>query len=331
MNRRWLVLLVIVVAVSSAIIGYNMLATPRRENVPVRYPTAMHASIIIASSSDLTRPGVGSGCECVRSGSGQEQDPYVISDWIVNSTGDVGLAVAGTKEHILILRVELRDASGSNTGIAINEAENIVIDDCKITGYLNGIYAFDSSGIEVVNSTISGNDDGMQLEASHDNRIINNRLDDNRGIGLFVRGSQNIVTDNSVSRNGFGGVNVDGTAGPANENQIEHNVVSDNEVYGIAMWRGVGNVLRSNTVTSNRKVGIMLTDQSTKNLIESNTVSANSGSGIALIDGSTGNTIQGNVAKANGDGINDFDLYDAVSGNIWKDNTYGTKEPETLG
>jgi parallel beta-helix repeat protein len=73
----------------------------------------------------------------------------------------------------------------------------------------------------------------------------------------------------------------------------------------------------------------MLTDDSTKNLVEANNVTKNGGSGIIIMESSE-NTIRQNFAKGNGDGVKDFDLYDMGSGNVWQNNTYGTKKPDSI-
>jgi parallel beta-helix repeat protein len=242
-----------------------------------------------------------------------------------------GIIISETSAHIVVARVELHGASLDRNGLYFYNVANVIVRDCRISGYLNGISAFGSSNLEFTNNTVTRNGYGIVLETSDSNKLIANRFDGNTEIGIFVRASSNLVKDNSATGNGFGGINVDGTAGPANENQLEGNIVSDNEVYGIGVWRGGHNVLKQNKVTHNKIVGIMLTDQSTNNTIEANIVSNNTGSGITLIDGSSGNTIRGNMARGNGDGINYFDLYDAVLGNIWQNNTYDTKKPESIG
>jgi parallel beta-helix repeat protein len=184
--------------------------------------------------------------------------------------------------------------------------------------------------MEFINDTITGNQYGIQLEASSNSELLGNRIEENRELGIFLRGSNTILRDNSVMRNAWGGINVDGTTGLANANQIEGNVVSDNGDFGIGLWQGTNNVFRSNTVIHNYDVGIMVTDGSTKNLVEANNVTKNGGSGIIIIGGSSGNTIRQNTAKGNGDGVKDFDLYDMASGNVWENNTYDTKKPDTI-
>jgi parallel beta-helix repeat protein len=331
-DRRWIALIMLVVVASSAVVGFFALRSQSHvavETVEIKYPLAYHSPISLGAESDFTKPGAGSGCECVRSGSGSEADPFVISDWIVNSTNGDGIDIAETSVHFVIARVDLH-ANSSNSGLYITDAKNGIVENSQITGWWFGAYIFDSSNMEFINDTITGNQYGIQLEASSNNELLANRIEENRELGIFLRGSNTILRDNSVIRNGWGGINVDGTTGLANANQIESNVVSGNAVFGIGVWQGTNNVFRSNTVAHNQVVGIMLTDGSTKNLVEANNVTKNGGSGIIIVGESSGNTIRQNTAKGNGDGVKDFDLYDMASGNVWENNTYDTKKPDSI-
>ena len=328
-DRRWIAVVVIVAVASSAVVGFLAYRIPPHVEVETKYSAAHHSPITLTAEGDFTTPGAGSGCECVRSGSGTEADPFLISDWIVNSTDTDGVVIFGTKVHFLIARVELR-SSDQNRGLYISDAENGVIEDSQITGWWFGVFIFRSNNFKFTNNTITGNQYGIQLEVSNNNELSGNKFEENGQLGIFLRGSNNVLRDNSVIRNGWGGINVDGTAGPVNANLIEGNVVSDNPVFGIGVWRAANNVLRNNTVVRNQIVGIMLTDHSTQNLIEANIVSNNGGSGIILVDGSSENTIRQNITRGNGDGVKDFDLYDMTSGNIWQNNTYDTKKPDSI-
>jgi parallel beta-helix repeat protein len=329
MNRRWIAFFALVLVASSAIVGLFALRISSRVAVESRYPLSHHSPIAIAAVSDFTKLGSGSGCECVRSGSGTATDPYIISDWMVNSTNGNGISIWGTDAHFVIARVDLLSNS-SDSGVYISDAQNGIIENSQVRGWWFGAYLFRSASMEFINNTISENEYGIQLEASSNNQVLNNRIEENRELGIFLRGSNNILRNNTVIRNGWGGINVDGTSGFANANVIESNVVSDNAVFGIGLWVAANNVFRSNTVMHNQVVGIMLTDHSTKNLVEANTVSKNSGSGILIVDDSSGNTIRQNTARGNGDGVKDFDLYDMASGNIWQNNTYDSKKPANL-
>jgi parallel beta-helix repeat protein len=329
MRRTLLVVLLVLLVALSATAGYFIFGVPRSVQVPVSFPVANHSSISIGADTDFTKPGTGSGCECVRSGTGQELDPYVISDWIVNSSSTDGIVIYGTKAYFVITRVVLHGTS-HDRGIYFEQVMNGVVENCLITGWWFGIYTFGSSSLRFINNTVTGNQYGIQLEFSNGNSLIANRFDENGQLGIFLRGSSSFLRNNSATRNGWGGINVDGTTGSANENQLESNVVSENGVFGIGVWRGTGNTLRLNTVLGNNGTGIMLTDHSTKSLIEENTVSGNGGGGIVLIDGSSGNTIRGNTVAGNGDGVNYFDLYDRGLNNVWQNNKYGTKQPDSI-
>jgi parallel beta-helix repeat protein len=328
-DRRWVAVFLVLVVTLSAIAVFLTFGTPHHPTEEVRHPPTPHSPITLTAQSDFTKPGAGSGCECVRSGSGTEADPFVISDWIINATDSNGIDISGTKLYFVIARVELRGPS-DDVGVNVDEAENVIVKDSRMTSWWFGAYAFLSSNLEFTNNTVVGNQYGIQLEACSNNQLLDNKFEKNGQLGIFLRGPNNILRGNSVIRNGWGGINVDGTAGSVNANQIENNVVSDNAVFGIGIWRAANNVLRNNTVVNNQGVGIVLTDDCTQNTIEANTVSGNGGSGIILVDGSSGNTIRQNTARRNGDGVKDFDLYDMVSGNVWQNNTYDSKKPDSI-
>jgi parallel beta-helix repeat protein len=328
-DKRWIAVVVIVAVALSVVAGFFTYRIPPHVQTEGAYPAEHHSPFSMSSDGDFTKPGAGSGCECVRSGSGTEADPFVISDWIVNSTDTDGVVIFGTSVHFLIARVNLR-SNAQGRGMYISDAENGIISDSQITGWWFGVFIFHSSNFKFINNTIQRNQYGIQLEASNNNELSGNTFEENSQLGIFLRGPDNVLRENAVIRNGWGGINMDGTAGTVDGNLIEDNLVSDNPVFGIGVWRAANNVLRNNTVIHNQMVGIMLTDHCKQNLIEANTVSNNGGSGIVLIDGSSDNTIRQNIAKGNGDGVKDFDLYDRVSGNIWENNTYDTKKPDTL-
>jgi parallel beta-helix repeat protein len=329
MDRRWIAVVVIVAVALSVLVGFFAYRIPPNVQTETRYPAEHHSPFTISSEGDFTKPGAGSGCECVRSGSGTEADPFLISDWIINSTDTDGIVIFGTSVHFLIARVELR-SNDQNRGFYISDAQNGVIEDSQITDWWFGVFIFHSSNFKFIHNTVQRNQYGIQLEASNNNELSGNRFEENAQLGIFLRGPNNVLRDNYVIKNGWGGINVDGTAGTVEANLIEGNVVSDNPVFGIGVWRAANNILRNNTVVHNQMVGIMLTDHCTQNLIEANTVSNNGGSGIILVDGSSNNTIRQNTAKGNGDGVKDFDLYDRVSGNTWENNMYDTKKPDTI-
>lgn len=302
-------------------------ASPNGITYP-EYQPLPHSNIAIGSDSDFTKVGAASGCECVRSGTGTQSEPFLIAGWIINASKSDGIVIVGTTAYFAISDVRI---NGSQNGINLNNAANGRVVNSLITDSSHGIFTFSSMNLDFENNTLTHTQFGIQLEVSDNNIVSSNRFDESGQIAIFVRGSANIVSNNVIVHAGFGGINVDGTPGLANANFVEGNIVKDSGRYGIATWLASNCVIRNNTVTgSGLGGGISLTDQSVNNMVEGNTVTGNRGNGILLTGSSSNNTVTGNTAKGNGDGINYFDLFDASGNNIWQNNTYNTKKPNTL-
>jgi len=319
-------LLVTVSAVAAGLLGDYVSKKPVHL-VPISYPTSPHSNIFIEHDSDFTTVEAGWGCRCVRTGSGTERDPYVISGWTLNASASEGIWISGTRAHFVIREVTIY-GNLMHTGISLNRVENARIEGCLIGGNFVGVYAFSTTNLAFTNNTVQDNKYGIRLEASNNNLLSANEFVGNE-LAIFVRGSDNVLRDNRVARSTFGAINVDGTAGSANNNLIEANVLADNGGYGIAMWRAKNCAVRGNNVTRN-EVGITLTDESDNNIIDGNTVTCSGGNGIAIVGKSSSNIVKGNVAIGNGDGVNTFDLLDSSVNNVWQNNMYVTKKPDTL-
>jgi parallel beta-helix repeat protein len=334
MKRKWTLTLALL-ALGTILFGTYLLvgsAPTLVGSAPTRYseyPPAPHSNIAIGGDGDFTRVGAGSGCECVRSGVGSDIEPYVISSWVINASGVDGISIYGTTAHFVIEGVYVYGDS-SRVGIRLSDINNGRIESSSIANSFMGIHVERSSNLQFVNNSVSKSTYGIQLETSDGNTLSQNRVEGASEVSIFVRGSDNVVENNEVTGGQFGGINIDGTPGSANKNTVEGNVVTGSLSYGIAMWRATNCVLRGNIARGNGDTGIMLTDSSNNNLIEGNTVTGNKGGGILILGESTGNTIKENTAKNNGDGVNTVDLYDASSNNIWQNNTYDTKMPESI-
>jgi parallel beta-helix repeat protein len=294
----------------------------------VEYPLTPHPAISIGGDSDFTTVAAGSGCQCVRYGSGTDRDPYVISGWIINASGIDGIQIFRTSVYFVITGVEVY-SDHVRADVSLNQVVNGRIQDSSFFNAFTAVYALTCSNLAFLNDTITNSQNGIQLEASDQNEVSSNNFEQIGELAIFVRGSSNVVSGNKIVGSGFGGINVDGTSGRADGNIVEGNVVTDGVSYGIAMWRATNCSLTGNTVTRNG-IGIVLTDHSLGNLVEGNNVTGNKGGGISIGEGSSGNTVKGNFAKGNGDGTNAFDLFDASGNNIWQNNTYSTKKPDTL-
>ena len=328
-RKQSLALIIVIVVAVAAISSVKFLLiseTPREQ--PLVFPLVHHEVIQIGGDRDFTLVGTGFGCECVRSGVGTEKDPYLITRWTINASGVDGISILGTKAYFLIEEVRIFGSS-MNVGIKLLNAEAGKITNTLIANMSDGVYVYRSTGILLRNNTLADDEFGIRIESSDNNTLISNHLDGTQ-VAIFVRGSDNLVKDNVIMNSKFGGINIDGTAGSANRNVIENNTVIGSKSYGIAMWRATSCLLKDNTVGHNG-VGMLLTGESARNTIEGNIVTQNVGDGILLAGGSVDNIITKNIAKGNGNGVTSFDLHEQGLKNIWQDNAYDTKNPDTLG
>lgn len=100
----------------------------------------------------------------VRSGSGTQGDPYIISDWeIVITTGVVtehGVCIRDTDAHFIIRNVTVSQTEFHGTlnfnGIYLWNADNGTVEDCTLTGWLKkGIYTTGSSNVLIRDNDVS--------------------------------------------------------------------------------------------------------------------------------------------------------------------------------
>jgi len=292
------------------------------------YDLTPHERIVIQNASEFTIPGTGSGCECVRAGSGSSSDPFVISDWKLSASGGDGISVAATTVHFIISHVVV-NATGFYDSVVLRSVANGTIQDSSFSR--GGISVFSSQAISIINNTITDSKFGILLEASDDNTISGNRLNHIQQVGIFVRASRNLIDRNRVTSGSYGGINIDGMTGFGDNNRIVNNVVEGNPQYGVGLWRARDNLVKGNVVSENGGAGIMLIASCTGNVLEQNKVVNNGGDGILVDEESSDNKIIGNTVTGNGNGTTSFDLHDEGSSNIWLSNTFNTRRPDTIG
>lgn len=318
-----------ILLVPFAIYSLHVASSGASESTTSRtYDLAPHERIEIQDASEFTIPGAGSGCECVRGGSGSSSEPFVISDWKLSASSGNGISIAWTTVHFIMLNVRV-NATGVYNSVVLRNVANGTIQHSSFSG--GGISLYNSNAISILNNTITGSKFGILLEASNDNTISGNRLDRNQQIGIFVRASNNLVENNRVTSGSFGGINIDGMSGFGDGNRIVNNLVKGNSQYGVGLWQAQNNLVKGNVVSGNGGAGIMLTASCTKNLVEQNNVVNNRGDGILIDEESADNKITGNAVTDNGNGATSFDLHDESSDNLWISNTFKTRSPDTIG
>jgi parallel beta-helix repeat protein len=229
---------------------------------------------------------------------------------ITVTASDVALDLGG---HTL-------SGDGSGTGIDVQGATNVSIQngtvqgfyvgvvfgrsaDCKLTdatvrqsSYL-GIVGADTNGLTVTGCTATRNGVyGMWFGACRVVRVTQNSASGNSHGGIALDATSSNLSNNTASNNGCVGIDFFGASG----NRVEGNTTDQNLCVGIALHNGsTGNTVTGNWATANGGPGISVDSGSTQNTVQNNTTTANN-IGVAVGDGGTSsNTVQGNITTLN--------------------------------
>jgi parallel beta-helix repeat protein len=249
----------------------------------------------------------------VTSGSGMENDPYIIENWDINAENANGIDVENTTAYFVIRNCYVHDGNDylhygiyfdnvRNGGIGNNLVEN---------NWLAGIILEYSNNNVIANNTCKINfDKGISLEHSSNNAISNNICENNYNYNIWVvLGSDNNTIDNNTCSGGSSFC----IAIQLSSNNILLNNSSENNNIGIFLNNSDNTVLDNNICSGNEGAGITIRD-SNNNTLTKNTLSRNKGIGIYLWD-SNNNSLINNTCLNNGDGI-----YLIISGNDILDN-----------
>ena len=190
---------------------------------------------------------------------------------------------------------------------SITFKDNVIIRNCEISGYENGINV-----TAFTNAIITNND------------IYDNA---NHGIADFI-GLTNTLSENTVANNGYAGIGVvafadtiianhatlnkEGIGVIGSDNKVRDNTVSDNNDHGIALLFANNTYLFNNTAKNNARVGIVVADSSQTTIIDNALDSNNYGITVTgfFTDGISINTITGNrVTNNTNAGIQLSDLF----------------------
>jgi parallel beta-helix repeat protein len=231
------------------------------------------------------------------------------SDTIIVRDGTYTENVDVDKGHLTI-----RSENGADYTIvaAVNTNDhvfNVTTDYVNISGFTverategrsSGIYLLGACNCDISNCIASNN---------------------NYGIYLCYRSSNNTITNNIASNNDYHGIYLL----KSSDNTITNNIASNNYRKGIYPRHSSNNTITNNDVSNNKDNGIYLYDSS-NNTITNNNVSNNDDNGIELYYSSDNNTITGNNASDNGDGIELGNSSDnEIVGNNASDNRYGIR------
>jgi parallel beta-helix repeat protein len=283
------------------------LLDPREVNseFDVWFPAALipHDPIYIEGNNNFTESNG------VVGGSGAENDPYIIENWIISAENAYGIKIRNTTSYFVARNCAVENGSGPyHWGIFL---DNVV----------NG---------RIENNICENNDYGIYLNSSSNNVLSNNSFQNNDlGIYLFYSGN------NNLSNNTFEncGIVIYGGVSDCNSHLIENNWVNGKPVYyykdntGVTVPTDAGEVILANCSSaivrnmdiSNTSVGVELAH--TENSVIENSNLSSSTMGI-FVYGSGNNTVKNNTCMNNDYGI----ALEYSSNNTLSNNTCGNND-----
>jgi len=179
----------------------------------------------------------------VISGLGIQEDPYIIGEWEINSSGSNGILIRNTSAFFVIKDCYIHHGTSYFEGITFINVTNGVIENNFITNCRNGImFKTQEIGKEncvfntISNNTISHNKkDGINFEHTsygwHNNNTIfsNNISFNNKGISMIMS-SENQIIYNNIFSNLEHAIILFMCDGGGENNLVHHNNIINNNI-----------------------------------------------------------------------------------------------------
>lgn len=278
---------------------------------------AQHSPITILGDSDFT---AGNG---VLSGSGTEEDPYVIAGWEITIPHGTpyGVNIQNTTAHFVLRGLIIQGATDpKGAAIHLGFVSGARVENCSITNSLNGIEIASSTGVTLKGNVLYVQGLGLRVTgetpAEYDHSIDEtNLLNDHpikyiygrngetisgiKGTSLYVVASSNMTIENNEIVNGDG----------IQLAFVKDSVIRDNQAYrespvytehGITLYRSDDNKVTRNILKNNRFAGLYLWLSNGNEIAENQLLANNYG---VLVSASDDNSIHDNVVFANPTGI----------------------------
>jgi len=233
-------------------------------------------------------------CEVII-GNGTSVNPYVIANFIINSSSAHGIYIRNTKAYFIIHNCTIKFGGSNYNGIHLSNCTNGNLTNNLLNYNYNGIESSSSNNINILWNNCSNNqNDGIIISASSKNvNIWGNNCSNNQNDGIVISASsKNIVSDNTCSNN---------TRGiflhPSNDNIISNNSCLANEKYGIFLHTSNNNTIKDNICLNGSNIGgISLSFSNYNNITANNCINNSNGITIGY---SNNNTISNNNCSSN--------------------------------
>jgi len=235
--------------------------------IPILSPSPVHAALtphdpiyIVGNDNFTPANGVNGG------GSGTENDPYVIENWVINASGANGIQIWNTTAYFIIRNCLVENGGVFYDGIRLYIVVNGKIENCTCDNNYVGILLNNSDNNIVSSAATSNNEYGIYVYYSSGNIIsVSISTNDIYGIQLDSYSDSNTVTGCDILDSGSYGVEL----GRSSNGKITNCTIS-NASFGIVIRYSNNNTIGSCTISNNRQWGIHLSESSDNNRIYHN-------------------------------------------------------------
>jgi len=156
---------------------------------------------------------------------------------LVQTAGDAITISAGPSDIVTLKGLTLSNGNFQGSGVMINSARAVHIEDCSMRGFTSGVFAFQWSGqLSLHGTTARNNDSGVNLR-SPGGRIdaeIDHCVFETNGIGINVQDGTHTVVRGTASSGNLHGISGQGSFGAALDLTVVDCVVANNTAIGIA-------------------------------------------------------------------------------------------------
>jgi len=116
----------------------------------------------------------------VTSGSGMENDPYIVENWGINASNANGIEIRNTDAYFVIRNCLVENGGVAYYGIYLKNVANGEVKNATIENNRNGIYLVRSKTNDVTRCNVSNSSGtGIALEDSSNNLIYHNNFENN--------------------------------------------------------------------------------------------------------------------------------------------------------
>jgi uncharacterized repeat protein (TIGR01451 family) len=180
------------------------LAIPLLSPSPVHAALTSHAPISINGNDNFT---LANG---VTSGSGTENDPYVIENWDISAENANGIWILNTTAYFIIRNCLVENGGDNQNGICLRNAVNGKIENNTCENYRNGIRLEDNSSNDNLTNNTCKNGAITMMPDSHSieffdssNNLVSGNTCENYGVGIQVAGNSdnNRIYHNNIVNN----------------------------------------------------------------------------------------------------------------------------------